>query len=400
MNNNRISKAQPRRSPRLLSKYLQKQLLDAKQPEVEGERAQPADTGKSRHLQHPKPKPPNALSKHNFILEWLESVGSDRDTHFCWSDSSLPPVANDDPIPREFTRSVPAMDSTLVGNPRYRELNLADNNIYIRPSYGQFPNHITALIDSMRRGRNSPSPTPNQVREDKQLANLRWGATEPEVEEYFRHRIFPYPIEDSLQRCDRQPMARQTVPRTGASYRVNTPVPDMLYGYNPTSAFPNQQARQLAMRTEMEANTQGLMYPFFCIEFKGEGRSGGANLWVATNQCLGASASCVNIAENLNRRLRQCESDMVHQIDSASFSIAMSGTEARLYVSWKQDARDYYLADVDAFVLQKPRDYIEFRRYVRNIIDWGRGRRLGEIRKSLDGLLEEGQRSAQDTPAV
>lgn len=31
-------------------------------------------------------------------------------------------------------------------------------------------------------------------------------------------------------------------------------------------------------------------------------------LWVATSQCLGGSASCVNIAERLNDRLRQCKS--------------------------------------------------------------------------------------------
>jgi hypothetical protein len=54
---------------------------------------------------------------------------------------------------------------------------------------------------------------------------------------------------------------------------------------------------------------------------------------VATNQCLGGSASYVNIAERLNRRLKQCKSDEVRPIDSAALSIAMNGTEARLYIS-------------------------------------------------------------------
>jgi hypothetical protein len=90
---------------------------------------------------------------------------------------------------------------------------------------------------------------------------------------------------------------------------------------------------------------------------------------VATNQCLGGSASCVNIAERLNRQLRECKSAEVQPIDSAAFSIAMSGTEARLYISWKHNELDYYMRRVKSFLLQEPDHFLEFRKYVRNIID-------------------------------
>jgi hypothetical protein len=80
------------------------------------------------------------------------------------------------------------------------------------------------------------------------------------------------------------------------------------------------------MGSQVVANSQGLVYPFFVIEFRGDGPSGTGSLWVATNQCLGASASCVNMAEHLNHQLKQCQSRNVEPIDSAS--IAMSGTEA------------------------------------------------------------------------
>jgi hypothetical protein len=94
-----------------------------------------------------------------------------------------------------------------------------------------------------------------------------------------------------------------------------------------------------------------LIYPFFVIEFKGDGP-----LWVATNQCLGGSASCVNVAERLNCQLRHCKSDKIRPIDSAAFSIAMNGTEARLYISWKHNELDYYIQKIDSFLLQKPKD--------------------------------------------
>ena len=94
------------------------------------------------------------------------------------------------------------------------------------------------------------------------------------------------------------------------------------------------------------------------------------------------------------RRLRQCKSDKVQAIDSAAFSISMNGTEARLYISWKHNDLDYYMRKVDSFLLQKPKDFVEFRKYVRNIIDWGKDKRLEEIRKSLDSLLEENRKTA------
>src|SRR5437868_1631470 len=93
-------------------------------------------------------------------------------------------------------------------------------------------------------------------------------------------------------------------------------------------AFPQQQAQFISMGTEVVANSQDLIYPFFIIELKAGGPSGSRDLWVATNQCL--AASCVNITERLNHRLRQCNSDKVQPIDSAAFSVAMSSTEARL----------------------------------------------------------------------
>lgn len=117
---------------------------------------------------------------------------------------------------------------------------------------------------------------------------------------------------------------------------------------------------------------------------------------MATNQCLGGSASCVNIAERLNHQLRSCKSDKVQQISSAAFSIAISGTEARLYVSWKQSDLEYYMANVDSLLLQRPTDYLDFRKYVRNIIDWGKNKRLNEIRDSLDSLLENSKKRTSE----
>lgn len=83
----------------------------------------------------------------------------------------------------------------------------------------------------------------------------------------------------------------------------------------------------------MIANIEELLYPSFVVEFMGDGPSGAGSLWVATNQCLGGSTSCVKIAERLNDRLQQCNSSEIMPFNSAAFNIALSGTEAQLYIS-------------------------------------------------------------------
>jgi len=406
-------------------------------------------------VQQPKPLPPKrsfalfledsvnqlpanpALKRHHLesvVIQWLESIsGSEsyRERH-CRLDTL--DHSDGELIPRRLTESAPNIEYTwdtegfvmpptptsrhapsvalsgissastgfsrksLVEDPHYRWMNLAENNISIRSVHEEFPEDIASLVDHVRKDRDSPGPSSDQLRQDTDLERLEMGTGESDVEEYFRANVFPNPkLSDSLQCTNRNPMAKQVVPDVGSELKlkVSTPVPDMLYGYNRNRAFHQQQAQLLSMGTEMVANKQGLIYPFFIIEFIADGPGECGSLWVATNQCLGGSASCVNIAERLNRQLRHYKSEKVQPINSAAFSIAMSGTEARLYISWKHNELDYYMRKVRSFALQRPKDYVEFRKHVRNIIDWGEDKRLKQIQESLDNLLEESRRTSE-----
>jgi hypothetical protein len=51
----------------------------------------------------------------------------------------------------------------LVEDPNYREMNLAANNIYLRSSREQYPEHIASLVNYIRKDRDSPGPSPDQV---------------------------------------------------------------------------------------------------------------------------------------------------------------------------------------------------------------------------------------------
>lgn len=275
---------------------------------------------------------------------------------------------------------------SLVEDDLYRDVNLAANNIYLRPPWS-YPEHIGRLVDHMGRDRDSPGPSPVQVRQDVELQDLENEAGESEVAKYFLSTdIFPNPGSfHDLKRADKLPIARRLVPDVGSAIKVSIPVPDLLYGYNRKAFSDGQQTQLTSMGNEMVVNTGRLIYPFLAVEIKGDAGS----MRVATNQCLGGSTLCVNTAEGLNRHLGLCKNG---NIDSAAFSIAMNGTEARLFISWKHNELDHYTARLKSFALQEPEQYIEFRKYVRNIIDWGKGERLEGIRKSLDSLLEESQK--------
>ncbi|KAJ8127247.1 hypothetical protein O1611_g6392 [Lasiodiplodia mahajangana] len=388
--------------------------------------------GAHTRIQQPTPRRPKhsyALFLENFadladpVVSWLESSGDIR----CRSDSHLYRSSHS-PISRPLTISVlPEMgrgrdtdgfavpptpplpespseesgtqsnftgDSTrsskrsLVEDPDYRRTNLTANHIYMPIRVEKLPDHISALVDDMRKDRGSPEPTLDEVSQDRNLATLGcMGAGEQQVEKYFNSRIFPLPdLTEPLHRSDKQPMLKRAVPTTSPKHNLSNPVPDILYGYNLNYAFPSQQLQLSLMVNEAKANNYESLYPFLVVEFKGEGPSGSGNLWVAANQCVGGSVSSVNIAERLNQRLEQLRRKDVELVNSAAFGVVMDGTDARVYVSWKQNKTDFYMQCVEYLAVQNPSHYLLFRRYIRNIIGWGMGERLQVIRKSLDLL--------------
>lgn len=85
------------------------------------------------------------------------------------------------------------------------------------------------------------------------------------------------------------------------------------------------------------------------------------------------------------------------RIDNLSYCMAVDNKLAELYISWKEaDGLSYYLQQVDTFVLSRPEELNNFRRQVRNILDWGKDARLTQIRDALDSILEENRKSASE----
>jgi len=86
----------------------------------------------------------------------------------------------------------------------------------------------------------------------------------------------------------------------------------------------------------------------------------------------------------------------MQRVDNLSYCVTMDNNTAQLYISWKEDDLNYYLQRVDAFLLSRPEDFKNFRKQVRNVLDWGKGTRLEQIKKALDVILEENRKRASE----
>ncbi|CAK7235519.1 hypothetical protein SCUCBS95973_009295 [Sporothrix curviconia] len=323
------------------------------------------------------------------------------------------------------TASSPSSSRVSTADAGYRGV-LLNNNIHMRPRNLPKPEPVQSLVAViMSRGRRASSPQPTVEETESYLFSKSGlavfdGTDEATVAKLYTAKFFAMHAgqDDALETSTRLLMNRQAVPFartdpvTGDRVaKFSTPAPDLIVGYSSsTYGFPSEQHRRFLGRMDTEfaataTNTPSLVFPFLTVEFKG--RAG--DLWVAANQCLGASASCVNITEKLNRQLYNyrhdkarddgddSDKDEMQTVNSTAFSIAMNGNEARLYVSWRHDDRNYYMSNVQCYLLSRPDHHIEFREAVRNILDWGKNERLAAIRTSLDTLIEEATERTERT---
>lgn len=280
----------------------------------------------------------------------------------------------------------------LVGLSTYRLQNLEYNSIY-RVDGTDVPDHLRQLSQRMGTKRPSPEPSPEDIEQSQFFKSMDAGCTELDLLRYTDTATQNRSDYSNLQVSDDTLVYADWLPNHDPSrpeYRVSQPKPDSLYGYN-LNAFERHHRMSLGdMHRSLSSNNQNLILPFLVIEYKASGPANNGSLWEAENQCLGGSTACLNIASNLNKALEEASRypGPVQRLDNAVFSIAMTNSVAKLYVSWQSDM-GYFSSRVGAFCLVDPDGFIQFRRRVRNIVDWGMNQRLEHTMGCLDVLIEE-----------
>ncbi|KAI0873190.1 hypothetical protein GGS24DRAFT_517892 [Hypoxylon argillaceum] len=370
-----------------------------------------------------------------FVSEWVDAVESRE--KLCRSDSHVY-RSSVDPVSRHLTRSAPeigytketdeflapltplftksqsypsstASSSSSIRHRVYRQNNLQFNHIHVRRADALLPSIVSSSVNStLHAKRDSPEPSAEETKVAMDwLETLAEGCDEGDVAAFLSRTIFPNPNDRAygatagLISNAGAPILQHLVPIDHTSrYRVAQPKPDKLYGY-PGIVDRAFTEPQLLAQTMLDAQTphypgatpQGLRFPFLSIEVKAAGGTRG-DLWVATNQCAGASAACLNAIGQVNESLRDCQ--RLERVDNLCYTIAMDNNTAHLYVSWIGDDLNYYLQRVNVFLLLRPEDLNSFRMQIRNILDWGKSTRLNQIRDALDFIFHERRKNARE----
>ena len=97
---------------------------------------------------------------------------------------------------------------------------------------------------------------------------------------------------------------------------------------------------------------------------------------------MGAATASIFLAERFKAEVQKSDQPGIAALDTYVFSVASSGTEARLYISYIHE-NNYETQLVKGFLLYDPDHYLSFKRHVLNIFDWGRTRRLEHIKQWL-----------------
>ncbi|CAI6089945.1 unnamed protein product [Clonostachys chloroleuca] len=150
------------------------------------------------------------------------------------------------------------------------------------------------------------------------------------------------------------------------------------------SAFPIENLDVLDQLDSSE-----IKFPFLEIEYKGDGSNSWGGLWVATNQCLGGTATFLNILDQfktqLNQRSLKTQSEVLEPI---VFSVVTNGTEARLFVTSSDGQGVFKMFLIRGFLFIEDQGFDKLSAYLTNIIEWGADIRLGHIKTALKALSD------------
>ncbi|CAH0053511.1 unnamed protein product [Clonostachys solani] len=326
------------------------------------------------------------------LLNWLQSIKPYR-LRRCRSDTNIqllpdfytntPPMSTlqDSTIPPqgqgtfchsggvsrvgELAYAAKVYEKRAVEKQGYRN-SLRASKIFMLRAAEKVPSNIQSVMDLITSECGQP-PTAAKSASDSysnECANMAIrGANEESVRRFFDDYLFSKSSLPANVRRNEGMMKRGDAPiaASGAG-KISTPNPDLLLGYDEES-FPPQQDGRLGA---WDANNA--KFSFLSVDYKGDGSVSTGSLWVATNQCLVATTTCVNLMMKLRAVvLERGDAEAANSLDQHVFGLVANGTEARLFVTY---------ADADQ----------DGQRCVRRIFKWAEERK-GRIEAAIDVIL-------------
>lgn len=349
------------------------------------------------------------------------------------ADMSMPP-----PTPAatsEYRNSIPALSdrgrtssrsgrSEVTGgssqtgridatNTNYRAKVLKRNGIYILNATAPLSAELAAEADHTRRRRDSPGLSDQLAAEICGQILMRGDDEESSVEGLLPEKgILPRDRRDDprshqhLRYIRRMPYSKafplpKAIKPNDFAEEVQSniqsiviPSPDIAYGYTLEGFSSNQRfALGCTIRgvdlDRLSMPAKDLLWPFLIVEFKA--LPTGGNIYWATNQCAGGGAVSVKATQSLYALASQFSEGFSDPMEAVAYSAAIDGELAIMYMHWFDDGQ-YYMERINIYLLSRPAELIQFRKQVRNILDWAFSTRLDMIKSALDVVSTSGHK--------
>ncbi|KAI0161906.1 hypothetical protein GGR52DRAFT_144545 [Hypoxylon sp. FL1284] len=190
------------------------------------------------------------------------------------------------------------------------------------------------------------------------------------------------------------PMVAESLPqmRNAPTLALPIPVPDSLFGcprslvgalFSQCSTTEHMTA--LTTEYHLAKALDEMLFPGFVAEFKS------SSLWVAENQVINGLVACSYMVGQFHDRLCQRLSGDKLELDTTAFGLASDGSQARMYVSWREirdETIHYEVRFVDTFDLMKDEQYEKMRMNVINVFHW-LARRTKRLRGAFIRMISD-----------
>ena len=164
--------------------------------------------------------------------------------------------------------------------------------------------------------------------------------------------------------------------------RVKNPAPDHAYGLE-ESLFTKEEQNIMDANENVTRLSKYFYHTFFAVEFKGcQG-----TIFDAEFQACRSGAAITNAMRQFKTQAEIL--DTKHQYDDGSiaFTLALTPTEARMFVHWAERLVSgqviFHMNKVEQYAITDGKDAPQLRQHINNVLDWGVSARLAYIKDQL-----------------
>ncbi|KAI9737765.1 MAG: hypothetical protein M1834_009133 [Cirrosporium novae-zelandiae] len=262
----------------------------------------------------------------------------------------------------------------IPSSPSYRTEVLKPNNIFIHYNLAEMPESIKKLTDHLKNLRGPEYVMSNEAADrivavackiaDEQAQNIKNALIS---------RLFPDEFEPDyddvpLKRNDGLCFTTTAIPQgPPGSSALETPAPDLLYGYSIHAFSAQEEQNQKRFEEErfgkFAMTSRNLYFGFFGINFTSQVEGG--SIWATANQCAVAGATCSNAVWQFVQTTAASPSrDQL----CGRYSMAIDGSTATLFVNYTDDSGRHHCYELKNFFLRHREDIKSLKLYISNII--------------------------------